>query len=344
MLDFKEFPTDGVRFEQLVRELLLIEGMRPFWTGQGSDGGRDLLVEEPLKGTLRDGARRWLVDCKHKAHSNKSVGVSDVSEIVDRCRSAATDGILLVCSTQISAGLARRLKEIAEVSGILSEVWDVVTLERKLYSPAAFHISQQFFPLSTRGVPWRIYFSERNDCWIANFEGNFLYLESRAGISPPPLSQIETIIRCLDGVSLGEGEQLRIRRIWHDTPNGPFYNVEADYLVPSTSPAKLTPLDMLTLLPQDCILGGAVDWYIKLQVVLPMSDYYSADDPVFYPFSGRRVTSTETFGRLNDMARHNKWAHLAPPPVRTSNDGMMWERDKANFGYKELGRLSIREC
>lgn len=46
MLNFQELPKNGVKFEQLIRELLLKKGLRPQWTGIGPDSGRDLLVEE----------------------------------------------------------------------------------------------------------------------------------------------------------------------------------------------------------------------------------------------------------------------------------------------------------
>jgi HJR/Mrr/RecB family endonuclease len=49
MIDFKEFPKDGIKFEQLVRELLVLRGFETQWTGVGADGGRDLAVTEKLR-------------------------------------------------------------------------------------------------------------------------------------------------------------------------------------------------------------------------------------------------------------------------------------------------------
>jgi len=46
MLDFRELPKDGQDFELLIRELLFRIGVRPFWSGRGPDGGRDLLCDE----------------------------------------------------------------------------------------------------------------------------------------------------------------------------------------------------------------------------------------------------------------------------------------------------------
>ena len=85
MLNFANLPKDGVRFEQLIRDLLLRAGLRPSWTGVGADSGRDLLAHETLSGPLHATSMIWLVDCKHFAHSGRSVGVAEVTDVVDRC-------------------------------------------------------------------------------------------------------------------------------------------------------------------------------------------------------------------------------------------------------------------
>ena len=112
MLDFKELPKDGVRFEQLIREILMKKRLSPRWTGQGADSGRDLLVQEPLSGAIQDSERLWLVDCKHKAHSNTAVGVKDVMDIRDRCARVGAQGLLIACSTAMSSEPSRKLEEL----------------------------------------------------------------------------------------------------------------------------------------------------------------------------------------------------------------------------------------
>jgi HJR/Mrr/RecB family endonuclease len=52
MLDFTELLPDGIRFEQLVRELCLRSGFEVHWTGVGPDGGRDLILIEKAAGAL----------------------------------------------------------------------------------------------------------------------------------------------------------------------------------------------------------------------------------------------------------------------------------------------------
>lgn len=112
MIDYTELPDDGILFEQLVRDLFLREGYDAHWTGVGADGGRDLLVTEILEGPISKYERKWLVSCKHKAHSTKSVGRDEVPNIVDDCRAVNADGFILACTTHPSAALVTRLDEI----------------------------------------------------------------------------------------------------------------------------------------------------------------------------------------------------------------------------------------
>jgi Restriction endonuclease len=113
MIDFNELPQDGTALEQLTRELLLVAGLSPQWTGRGPDQGRDLIAEETATGPLGSFRRRWLVQCKHFAHSARSVSRNDIPSVVDDCRQVNADGYLLVCSTYPSSGVAQKLSEIS---------------------------------------------------------------------------------------------------------------------------------------------------------------------------------------------------------------------------------------
>lgn len=86
MIDFKELPEDGAAFEQFVREMCLNYDLHPQWTGKGPDQGRDILISERVRGPVGDFFRKWLVQCKHFAHSRKSVGRDDLGSILDDCR------------------------------------------------------------------------------------------------------------------------------------------------------------------------------------------------------------------------------------------------------------------
>ncbi|MED4014458.1 restriction endonuclease [Sutcliffiella cohnii] len=112
MLDFKELSMDGTDLERLVREIFVREGYETHWTGKGPDGGRDLLVIEKVQGPLSNFERTWLVQCKHKAYSGKSVGREESQSLVTDCKSAKADGYLLVCTTPLTTGLLTTYKEL----------------------------------------------------------------------------------------------------------------------------------------------------------------------------------------------------------------------------------------
>ena len=334
MIDFTELPKDGTKFEQLVREILLKKGLHPHWTGKGPDSGRDLLVEEELKSDIRNYKRLWLVDCKHNAKSNATVGVNAITDIRDRCERVRAEGFLLVCSTTISSELSRKLEEINTNTQIATEVWDSVTIEKLLLNPVSYSVAQQFFPVSMAIPAWKMFYTEREERWLSHFNGYFLYVESRAGINPPSLIDLEAIIHELESVVIGDNESLRIRAIWHDTPNGPFYNIAADYLVPSENPPTLGPSEIARQLNDSCVEGGYVVWHIKLQITLPLSDYFSLDDPGYYSLFKRPLSHAfYGIGKLSDMAEFDKWTNQRPPLIRTFNDQIMWESNKKKFGY-----------
>jgi hypothetical protein len=139
-VDFKELPRNGKLFEQFVRELLLILGVHPHWTGQGADHGTDILATEQIIGPMSlvgpvvETHRKWLVQCKHFAHSRRSVGRKDTGSIVDDCRQVGANAYLLVCSTQPSSSLVTKLEEISTKphNNLVTLIWDSVDLEKML--------------------------------------------------------------------------------------------------------------------------------------------------------------------------------------------------------------------
>jgi hypothetical protein len=144
MLNFKELPSDGIKFEQLIRELFIRSEFEVHWTGVGPDGGRDLVVTEKVTGPLAPFERKWLISCKHFAHSGKSVGLEDVRDITDACRAVNATGFLLVCSTQPSSSVVRRLHEI-NAGGIraVNSIQKPVLLQRARTPAAEFDVQLQ---------------------------------------------------------------------------------------------------------------------------------------------------------------------------------------------------------
>ncbi|MDB6172080.1 MAG: hypothetical protein JWL59_1391 [Chthoniobacteraceae bacterium] len=181
MIDFRELPEDGTAFEQLVRELLLIADLHPQWTGKGPDQGRDIIIMERALGYFDGFERRWLVQCKHFAHSRRSVGRDDVGSVIDDCRQVGASGYLMVCSTQPSSGLVTKLEEIRNrpENGLTTKTWDAVDIEKRLQEPRCFSLGHLFFPQSFAATPWKIYNKGAPNKWTAHYKGYFLHLSSR---------------------------------------------------------------------------------------------------------------------------------------------------------------------
>ena len=180
MIDYSELPSDGVRFEQLVRELLIREDYEVRWTGVGPDGGRDLLVIERALGPFASFERTWLVSCKHKAHSGASVGLNDLdASIVDSCKAIGADGFILSCSTQPSTALITRLKEIESNNKITCRVWDGVDIEKRLMTPRTYSLMQIFFPKTAQSLHWTVFNAGSPTFWCGSHAGHFFYMSSR---------------------------------------------------------------------------------------------------------------------------------------------------------------------
>ncbi|OQA02834.1 MAG: hypothetical protein BWY69_00815 [Planctomycetes bacterium ADurb.Bin401] len=305
MLDYRELPEDGIAFEQLVRELLICEGLDVHWTGVGPDGGRDLVVTEALPGHIAPFSRRWLVSCKHYANSvqNRSVGVNDVNNILDACKAVDATGFLLVCSTQPTAALVRRLDELARDGSLATQYWDGVELEKRLHKPGTLGLVHHFLPKSARCLGWTIYNTDSPSFWAANFRDYFLYLSSRTANTFPDLNECQFIIDRLETVPLPDPgldvlayldkQYLRPRAIYFDNKHEQFY-VFADYLVPTkTKPQSiLSPADFNVVL-QDCRglhsdkrgMWYITYWDIRRILTTPTSDNFHFDHKSHYePF------------------------------------------------------------
>jgi hypothetical protein len=238
MIDFKELPRDGDRFEQLIRELLMLDGMQPRWTGKGPDDGRDLLVTEDAQGALARFSRKWLVQCKHFAHGGRSVGRDDVGNFARDCRQAGARGYLLACSTVPSAGLVRLLEETGREEGIQVLIWDNVYVERRLLRADAFRTAHQFFPRSMSDAAWQLFRVETavpggiRPPWAAHYKDDLVYLACRMSASYPSLSDAAEIIEKIRRVDvLGEEEQLRARAVYFDEKHSQ-YSAYVDYMIP----------------------------------------------------------------------------------------------------------------
>lgn len=114
---------------------------------RGPDSGRDLIIIENRIGKLGIGQHRWLVSCKHHAHSDKSVSNSEEPDVLGRARKFKADGFIGFYSTIPSSELHRTLERAKDE--ITVEIYDRERIERALLGNANLEsIFKRFFPKS----------------------------------------------------------------------------------------------------------------------------------------------------------------------------------------------------
>jgi hypothetical protein len=154
ILDFNELSDPDSRsppgedFEGLIRELGKQLGLRPDWTGRGSDQGRDLFFTEQRGGALGLSEVRWLVSCKDKARSGRSVTEQDAGSISDKLRQHKAHGFLLATTTTASTGLKAMLDGINVDGTFTTVVWDKHELENLLLKETHVDLVKRYLPSS----------------------------------------------------------------------------------------------------------------------------------------------------------------------------------------------------
>jgi hypothetical protein len=153
VLDFKEIPTaqagvDRDQFELFAREFLVQEGfVIVSGPDRGSDAGRDMIAVETRTGPGGDTTVRWLVSCKHKAHTGASVTSGDELNLRDRIETHECTGFIAFYSTLPSSGLATHLHALQPKFGLL--IYDAEHVERKLLdTPRGRTLAVRFMPAS----------------------------------------------------------------------------------------------------------------------------------------------------------------------------------------------------
>lgn len=154
MIDFTEIADDGERWEAFARDFLFETGFSiESPPARGADGGKDMLVVEPLTGPLGSYAMRWLVSCKHFATSGKSVGLGDEADILDRVKRFQADGFLGVYSTVASSGLNEKLGALRSNRDIRDyRIFDGRLIENYCLKVGYSRLLMRYFPRSHREV------------------------------------------------------------------------------------------------------------------------------------------------------------------------------------------------
>lgn len=159
ILDFKEIPeahkANGLQdsFELFARDFLAFMGYEILSDpDRGADGGKDLLVQETRTGVGGSTRIKWLVSCKHKAHSGNSVTPTDEANIRDRVEANDCQGFIGFYSTIASTGLSGNLDGMKGKFEV--QVFDREKIEGKiLNSTKGLEVANRYFPKSIE--EWR---------------------------------------------------------------------------------------------------------------------------------------------------------------------------------------------
>lgn len=154
IIDFKEIPCANTgNGEQDVFELFARDFAKEILgfkiisqPNRGADGGKDFLAEEIQTGTISESHVRWLVSCKHFAHSGKSVSDTDEQNISDRMRQHEARGFIGFYSTIASSGLGNRLDALKRDCFIA--VFDGKEIESRLLKSKDSTIIERYFSAS----------------------------------------------------------------------------------------------------------------------------------------------------------------------------------------------------
>jgi hypothetical protein len=159
LLDFSEISRADIAngaqdtFEMFAREFLELFGFRTVsGPDRGADLGRDLVVEERRTGVAGETIVRWLVSCKHKAHSGESVRLADEADILDRIRVHDCTGFIGCYSTLPASSLTVKLEALKSNTAMFDfKIFDRAKIESVLLSTGPGQgIAERYFPVSYR--------------------------------------------------------------------------------------------------------------------------------------------------------------------------------------------------
>lgn len=156
-LNFKEIAQANIAsgqqdtFEMFAREVLELLGYKVLsGPDRGSDQGRDLIVLETRTGIGGKTDIKWLVSCKHKAHSGQSIGLGDEQDILDRIQAHNCAGFIGFYSTLPASSLTQKLASIqANNPWFEFQTFDREKIERILLETGLGQgIAQRYLPES----------------------------------------------------------------------------------------------------------------------------------------------------------------------------------------------------
>lgn len=138
--DFEKFAQD---FFQTIFDAEVIEAV-----SRGRDKGRDLVITVHENGRIE----RWLVSCKHKAHSGKAVYETEEENLINRLDRTSCDRFVGFYSTIASSGLKDQFEDVEKQSPRFKfRVFNNANIESELLSSSngkGWFLACRYFPES----------------------------------------------------------------------------------------------------------------------------------------------------------------------------------------------------
>jgi len=156
ILDFKEIPSSNVTksasgeqdtFELFARDFLEMLGYKIISPpNRGADRGKDIIVEETRRGVGGESRIRWLVSCKHYAHSGSSITPDKEQNIKDRTKANQCEGFIGFYSTLPSSGLTSIIEGLNTIE---HQIYDKERIESYILGDKkGIKIAKRYFPKS----------------------------------------------------------------------------------------------------------------------------------------------------------------------------------------------------
>lgn len=152
-IEFDEI-SDWQKFEDLVadyfrqiKEQKNITSITVEPSGEGSDGGRDILVTFQLTDSIISFERKWVIQCKFY---NKSVAKGHLStiNIPTLIHEYNADGYLLVCKNNVTNNVTEMFKSLRDKCkmGYSYTIWTGSDFITQLYLQPPTPLIQKYFP------------------------------------------------------------------------------------------------------------------------------------------------------------------------------------------------------
>ena len=114
-------------------------------SGDGADGGRDIIVDLLISDDIKTFKRTWIVQCKFHTRPISPAEINEIN-IPSLIHSYRGDGYLLICSSRPTSGITNLFERLNEKckDGYLYECWNGTQFLKKLLYREDIH--SLFFP------------------------------------------------------------------------------------------------------------------------------------------------------------------------------------------------------